>query len=124
MPEELKRITEGFRENAGGLTDGEADEIFRFCLRKMEVCGIENQEEYLPLLFRDEVKNFIIRSEKDGGGGQCVRYADSLRVIRDARTPENRRVNTLVSSVGMESWRMKNTWHHRTVRFAWSVWRT
>ena len=73
MPEELKRITEGFRENAGGLTDGgresdrlhhvfgEADEIFRFCLRKMEVCGIENQEEYLPLLFRDEVKNFIIR---------------------------------------------------------------
>lgn len=61
MPEELKRITEGFRETAGGLTDGEADEIFRFCLRKMEVCGIENQEEYLPLLFRDEVKNFIIR---------------------------------------------------------------
>ena len=61
MPEELKRITEGFRETAGGLTDGEADEIFLFCLRKMEVCGIENQEEYLPLLFRDEVKNFIIR---------------------------------------------------------------
>ena len=30
-----------------------------------------------------------------------MRYADSLRVIRDARTPENRRVNTLVSSVGI-----------------------
>ena len=61
MPEELKRITEGFRETAGGVTDSEADEIFRFCLRKMEICGIENQEEYLPRLFRDEVKNFIIR---------------------------------------------------------------
>ena len=48
-------------ETAGGVTDGEADEIFRFCLRKMKICGIENQEEYLPLLFRDEVKNFIIR---------------------------------------------------------------
>ena len=61
MPEELKRITAGFSETAGGVTDSEADEIFRICLRKMEICGIENQEKYLPLLFRDEVKNFIIR---------------------------------------------------------------
>ena len=61
MPEELKRITAGFNKTAGGVTDGEADEIFRICLRKMEICGIENQEKYLPLLFRDEVKNFIIR---------------------------------------------------------------
>lgn len=60
MPEELKRITEEFRGTAGGVTDSEADEIFRFCLRKMEICGIENQEEYLSFLFRDEVKNFII----------------------------------------------------------------
>ena len=61
MPEELKRITAGFRGTAGGVTDSEADEIFRLCLRKMEICGIENREEYLPFLFRDEVKNFIIR---------------------------------------------------------------
>lgn len=61
MPEELKRITGAFRKTAGGVTDGEADEIFRLCLRKMEICGIENQDEYLPLLFRDEAKNFIIR---------------------------------------------------------------
>lgn len=43
------------------MTDGEVDEIYRLCLRKMEICGIENQDEYLPRLFRDEVKNFIIR---------------------------------------------------------------
>ena len=62
MSEELKRITAEFQGTAGGVTDGEADRVFQYCLRKMEVCGIENQEEYLPLLFRDEVKNFIIRT--------------------------------------------------------------
>lgn len=61
MPDELKRITADFMETAGGVTDSEADEIFRLCLRKMEICGIENREKYLPLLFRDEVKNYIIR---------------------------------------------------------------
>lgn len=61
MPEELKRITAEFKGTAGGVSDSETDEIFRLCLRKMEICGIENQEKYLPLLFRDEVKNYIIR---------------------------------------------------------------
>ena len=61
MSEELKRITAEFQGTAGGVTDGEADRVFQYCLRKMEVCGIENREEYLPLLFRDEVKNFIVR---------------------------------------------------------------
>lgn len=61
MSEELKRIAAEFQGTAGGVTDGEAEEIFQYCLRKMEVCGIKNQEKYLPLLFRDEVKNFIIR---------------------------------------------------------------
>lgn len=32
-----------------------------YCNRKMDVCGIENRDEYLPLLFRDELKNYLLR---------------------------------------------------------------
>ena len=32
-----------------------------YCNRKMDVCGIENREEYLPLLFKDELKNHLFR---------------------------------------------------------------
>ncbi len=61
MPEELKQIAEEFRETGGGISDEDAEDIWRYSLRKMEVYGIKNQEDYLPPLYRDEVKNFIIR---------------------------------------------------------------
>lgn len=32
-----------------------------YCNRKMDVCGIKNREEYLPLLFKDELKNHLFR---------------------------------------------------------------
>ena len=32
-----------------------------YCNRKMDVCGIENREEHLPLLFKDELKNHLFR---------------------------------------------------------------
>lgn len=32
-----------------------------YCNRKMDICGIENRDEYLPLLFRDELKNHLFR---------------------------------------------------------------
>lgn len=32
-----------------------------YCNRKMDVCGIENKEEYLPLLFKNELKNHLFR---------------------------------------------------------------
>lgn len=35
--------------------------LILFCNRKMDVCGIENREEYLPLLFKDELKNHLFR---------------------------------------------------------------
>ena len=35
--------------------------LLRYCNRKMDVCGIENREEYLPLLFKDELKNHLFR---------------------------------------------------------------
>lgn len=32
-----------------------------YCNRKMDVYGIENREEYLPMLFKDELKNHLFR---------------------------------------------------------------
>ena len=32
-----------------------------YCNRKIDVCGIENREEYLTLLFKDELKNHLFR---------------------------------------------------------------
>lgn len=61
MTEELRQIAEGFRDVGGGVSEDEAEGILECSLRKMEVCGIKDRSGYLPLLFRDEVKNYIIR---------------------------------------------------------------
>ncbi len=37
------------------------EHLIWYCNRKMDVCGIENREEYLPLLFKDELKNHLFR---------------------------------------------------------------
>ena len=35
--------------------------VLWYCEKKMDVNRIENREEYLPLLFRDELKNHLFR---------------------------------------------------------------
>ncbi len=37
------------------------DYVLWYCERKMDVNKIENREEYLPLLFKDELKNYLFR---------------------------------------------------------------
>lgn len=37
------------------------DYVIWYCERKMEVNRIENREEYLPLLFKDELKSYLFR---------------------------------------------------------------
>lgn len=37
------------------------DYVLWYCERKMDVNGIDNREEYLPLLFKDELKNYLFR---------------------------------------------------------------
>ncbi len=32
-----------------------------YCDKKLDICRIENREEYLPLLFKDELKNYLFR---------------------------------------------------------------
>lgn len=60
MTQELLDIVYGFRMNGIQVTDEEAESVRQYCYRKMEVAGIKNQEEYLPLLYADELKNYLI----------------------------------------------------------------
>lgn len=43
------------------ITDEEAEYLLWYCERRMDVCKIQNRKEYLPLLYADEVKNYLIR---------------------------------------------------------------
>ena len=61
MSEELQKIVDEYREKEIHISDEEAGQILWLCNRKMDICKIENREEYLPLLFKDEVKNYLFR---------------------------------------------------------------
>lgn len=62
MNEDLWNIVEKWREDGALILDEEAEEIHRFCLKKMVASKIENQEQYLPLLYADEIKNYLLRA--------------------------------------------------------------
>ena len=84
MTEELKKIIEEWRKKGVHISDEEAEYLLLFCNRKMEVCKIENRAEYLPLLYADEVKNYLFRQcvnattmlRRMEGQGICVRIAE------------------------------------------------
>ena len=60
MSEELQKIVDEYREKEIHISDEEAEQILWLCNRKMDICKIGNREEYLPLLFKDEVKNLSL----------------------------------------------------------------
>ena len=82
--EELKEIVEGYRTEGIHISDEEVNEILWLCNRKMEISKIEDREEYLPLLFKDEVKNYLFRRGVNAvtllrsleAKGICVQYAE------------------------------------------------
>lgn len=49
------------------------DYLLWYCNRKMDVAKIENREEYLSLLFEDELKNYLFR--------QCINATTILRMM-------------------------------------------
>lgn len=61
MTEALQEIITEWRNKHIPISDEEAEYILWYCNRKMDVCKIENREEYLPLLYADEVKNYLFR---------------------------------------------------------------
>ncbi len=61
MTKEAIDIVEKAREDGIEISDKEAKEVFDLCERKMDIARIENREEYMPLLFFDEVLNYVFR---------------------------------------------------------------
>lgn len=48
-----------YREAGYVITDEEVRILKERCERKMDVAGIENREEYMPLLFADMAREYI-----------------------------------------------------------------
>lgn len=61
MPEELQKVVGEWRGKDVSLSDEEVDEVYRHCLRKMEVAKVKEPEKYIFLLFPDEIKNYLYR---------------------------------------------------------------
>lgn len=56
----MKKIFDEVAENFG-LTESEMDTVFGFCIRKIELCGIHGDDEYMKRFFDDEIRNYVVR---------------------------------------------------------------
>lgn len=57
----MKQDVEALRKQNVNITDNEVSWVVELCKRKMEVAKVQNPEEYLPILFADEIKNYVFR---------------------------------------------------------------
>lgn len=62
MKKEIEDIVKRHRKEGDNITDEDVEAVIQFCMRKMDVSGIDNKEEYLPLLFEDELNHFLVRT--------------------------------------------------------------
>ena len=63
------------------IANEDAEHIRHFCFRKMEIGKIQNKEEYLPHLFKDEIRNYLFRKSVNAtsmlrmeGKEKCAAY--------------------------------------------------
>ena len=61
IPEILCKHISNLRSQGIYITDEEAQDVYHYCLRKMEVAKVEVPEEYINLLYPDELKHYILR---------------------------------------------------------------
>ena len=59
MPKRLWKFVEEWRAKGVYISDNDADDIYRYCIRKMEVAKVENPNEYINLLYPDEIRNYL-----------------------------------------------------------------
>ena len=76
IPKKLHRHVDKLKSQGIYITDEEAEEVYIYCLRKMEVAKVEVPEEYINLLYPDELKYYILR--------HWVNASTILRKIEDA----------------------------------------
>lgn len=81
MEEKLQRIVNDYRNQGIMISNEDVEYIRHFCFRKMEVGKIQNKEEYLPRLFKDEIRNYLFRKSVNAtsmlrmeGNEKCATY--------------------------------------------------
>ena len=62
MTPKLWEIVKEHREKGLKISDSDAEMACLICKRKMEIVKIQNPDEYMPLLFMEELKNIAIRN--------------------------------------------------------------
>lgn len=58
---EIDDIVSDWVKKGVHISQETVDYVLWYCERKMDVNKIENREGYLPLLFKDELKNYLFR---------------------------------------------------------------
>lgn len=61
IPERLRKFVREWRTRGINISDDEADGIYRYCIRKMEAAKARNPDEYIDLIYPDEIKNYLLR---------------------------------------------------------------
>lgn len=81
MEEKLQRIVNDYRNQGIMISNEDSEHIRHFCFRKMEIGKIQNKEEYLPHLFKDEIRNYLFRKSVNAtsmlrmeGKEKCAAY--------------------------------------------------
>lgn len=57
----IASIVDTVREKGISISDAEVEDVRILCERKMQISQVKNPEEYLPILFEDEIKNYLFR---------------------------------------------------------------
>lgn len=57
----IKEIVNGCAKEDVHISQETVDYVLKCSERKMDVNGIKNREEYLPLMLKDELKNYLFR---------------------------------------------------------------
>ncbi len=70
---EIEDIVSDWVKKGVHISQETVDYVLWYCERKMDVNRIENREEYLPLLFKDELKNYLFR--------ECINATTMLRAL-------------------------------------------
>ena len=61
MTDETEEIVQTYRKAGHVLSDDDCEKVFSLCERKMEIGRIKDRKSYMPILFNDELKNFLVR---------------------------------------------------------------
>lgn len=54
-------LVDEYRNRNVIITNETADEIYRYCNRKMEIAKIKNPAEYINVLYPNELKDYLTR---------------------------------------------------------------